>query len=71
MREKTRRDRYFEKLKVAKKFPISIATVNFKHDVNLAHVIRAAACFGAECVFVIGGHPPRNLMNELSGSMFD
>lgn len=70
-RDKTRRERYREKLKSAKTFPISIATVNFKQDVNLAYVIRAAVCFGAEEVCVMGSYPSRALMNELSGSLFD
>lgn len=68
---KTRRERHHDKQKVAEKFPISIATVNLKHEVNLAYVIRAAVCFGAEEVCVIGGYPSRRLMNELSGSLFD
>jgi tRNA G18 (ribose-2'-O)-methylase SpoU len=69
--DKTRRDRYKEKLKDAKTFPISITTVNFQHEVNLAYVVRSAVCFGAEEVCVIGSYPSRKLMNELSGSLFD
>lgn len=69
--EKTRRERYYEKLQVAKTYPISIATVNLEHEVNLAYVVRAAVCFGAEEVCVIGSYPSRRLMNELSGSLFD
>lgn len=55
----------------AKTFPISVATVNFKYEVNLAYIIRSAVCFGAEEVCVIGTHPSRKLMNELSASLFD
>jgi len=69
--DKTRRERYYEKLKISETFPISIATVNLKHEVNLAYVVRAAVCFGAEEVCVIGNYPSRRLMNELSGSLFD
>jgi tRNA G18 (ribose-2'-O)-methylase SpoU len=70
-REKTRRERYKERAIKAKKLPFSVATVNFKHEGNLAYIIRSAVCFGAREVCVIGGHPPRNIMNEMSGSMFD
>jgi len=69
--DKTRRDRYNEKVKYSQTFPISIATVNFQHDVNLAYVVRAAVCFGANEVCVIGDYPSRRIMNELSGSLFD
>jgi len=69
--DKTRRDRYREKVATAKTFPISITTVNFRQEVNLAYVVRAAVCFGAEEVCVIGSYPSRKIMNELSGSLFD
>jgi tRNA G18 (ribose-2'-O)-methylase SpoU len=70
-KRKTRRERYKDKTTHAETFPISVATVNFKHEVNLAHVIRAAVCFGSNEVFVIGNYPSRKVMNELSGSLFD
>jgi tRNA G18 (ribose-2'-O)-methylase SpoU len=70
-KDKTRRERYLEKLIVAETLPISIATVNFQHEVNLAYVIRSAVCFGATEVCVIGAYPSRKIMNELSGSLFD
>lgn len=71
MREETRRERYAEKAKVAKTYPIYLAAINFQHDTNLAFLIRSAACFGIKEVLLLGSHPPRALMNELSGSMFD
>ncbi len=71
MRDKTRRERYYEKLAISETFPISVATVNFKHEVNLAYTVRAAVCFGIEEVCVIGSHPRRKIINELSGSLFD
>lgn len=70
-REKTRRERYDEKKANAKTYPISIATINFMHDGNLGYIIRSAACFGAECVHVIGSVPPRGILNPLSGSTCD
>ena len=70
-RNQTRRQRYLEKSKKSKTFPISVATVNFLHDGNLAFVIRSAVCFGAEAVHVIGSVPEYNELKRLSGSMVD
>lgn len=71
MREETRRSRYDKKRPGAQKFPIELATVNFHHDVNLAYLVRAAACFGIPVINVIGTIPPRRLINQLSGSTLD
>ena len=71
MREKTRRERYEEKKRNAKTYPISIATVNFMHDGNLGYLVRSAACFGAECVHVIGSVPDRGALNPSSGTLCD
>ena len=71
MRQETRRERYDKKSIKAKKFPIEIATVNFHHDVNLAYLVRAAACFGIPTINVIGTTPPRRIINQLSGSTLD
>ena len=71
MRLKTRRERYDKKLSRAKKFPIELVTVNFHHDVNLAYLVRAAACFGIPVINVIGSIPPRRVINQLSGSTLD
>ena len=70
-REETRRQRYDAKKKTAKTFPVSIATVNFKHDGNIGYLIRSAACFGASAVHVIGSLPKRKVLNPLSGSLVD
>jgi len=69
MRTQTRRERYSEKLKSAKRFPVSLATINFRHEGNVAYIIRAAACFGAENVFVIGALPEQRTLRALSGSI--
>ncbi len=71
MRDKTRRQRYDSKKKTAKTFPISVATINFKHDGNIGYLIRSAACFGADRVHVIGSLPKRKILNPLSGSLVD
>jgi len=71
MLKETRRDRYDSKLSVAKKYPIHVASVSFMHDGNLGYLIRAAACFGAKSMFVIGKLPPRKILNPLSGSTYD
>ena len=71
MRDKTRRERYDDKKQEARTFPISIATVNFIHDGNLGYLIRSAACFGAECVHVIGSVPHPRVLKTLSGTLVD
>ena len=70
-RKKTRRERYDEKKRFAKTYPIDIACVNFMHSGNLGYLIRAAACFGAGTVHVIGHVPSRGVLNPLSGSLYD
>jgi len=71
MRDKTRRERYDEKKRHAQSFPISLVCINFQHDGNLGYLIRAAACFGAERIHVIGSVPPRSALDSLSGSLYD
>lgn len=71
MRDKTRKERYEEKKINAKTYPISIATINFMHDGNLGYLIRSAACFGAECIHVIGSIPDRKVLNPSSGTLCD
>ncbi len=70
-RNETRRERYVNKSKNAKKFPISLATINFIHDENLGYLIRAAACFGAQRIYTIGHVPPRSVLMPTSGSLVD
>jgi len=60
-----------EKKKNVKTYPISIATVNFLHDGNLGFIIRAAACFGANRVHVIGPVPPARALKALSKTLSD
>jgi len=71
MRDKTRRERYNEKKRSAESFPISLVCINFQHDGNLGYLIRAAACFGAERIHVIGSMPRRSALDSLSGSLYD
>lgn len=71
MRRWTRRERYIEKAKNAQFIPVSIACINFGRDANIAYVVRAAACFGAYEVCLIGDMPKRSLMNAMSGSTYD
>ena len=70
-RSQSRRDRYNARLDVAKKFPITVATVNFGCDENLGYIIRAAACFGCTEVHVIGRIPDRPFLKGASGSLVD
>ena len=71
VRENTRRQRYDKKLKIAKKYPISLCAINFRVDDNLGYLVRSAACFGAECVHVIGSLPSRKDINPASGTLYD
>ena len=68
-RTQTRRQRYEEKKKDAKTYPISLCAINFMHDGNLGYLIRSAACFGAECVHIIGSVPASKALNPTSGSL--
>ena len=67
----TRKERYKNKKNTARTFPISLGCVNFMHDGNLGYLIRAAACFGADNIHVIGSVPSRKRLNSLSGSLYD
>lgn len=71
MRDQTRQQRYQEKKKTAINIPLSICTVNFMCDDNIAFVIRTAACFGVKDLYIIGSMPPRNIIHSKSGSMTD
>lgn len=69
-REITRRERYAAKN--AKYIPISIACVNFGQEQNLAFIIRSAACFGVENVYLIGStQMPRHVLKAMSGSTLE
>jgi len=70
-REETRRQRYDSKLKTAKKYPISLCAINFRVDDNLGYLVRSAACFGAERLYVIGHVPERSRIKASSGSLTD
>ncbi len=70
-REETRRQRYDNKLKTAKKYPISLCAINFRVDDNLGYLVRSAACFGAQRLCVVGHVPPRRYLKASSGSLMD
>jgi tRNA (guanosine-2'-O-)-methyltransferase len=70
-REETRRQRYDKKLKTAKKYPISLCAINFRVDDNLGYLVRSAACFGAERLYVVGHVPERSNIKAASGSLVD
>ena len=71
MRIETRRQRYDKKLKTAKKYPISLCAINFRVDDNLGYLVRSAACFGAERLYVVGHVPERSRIKASSGSLID
>lgn len=70
-RVKTRRERYDLKKKNSVNLNLSIATINFSVNDNLAFMIRSAACFGVKNLYVIGSIPPRSSLNAKSGSLYD
>lgn len=70
-RGETRKQRYDEKLKKVKKYPISLCAINFRVDDNFGYLIRAAACFSAERVYVVGHVPERSVLKASSGSLID
>ena len=71
MRVETRRQRYDKKLRTAKKYPISLCAINFRVDDNLGYLVRSAACFGAERLYVVGHVPERVDIKASSGSLVD
>ena len=71
LRIETRKQRYDNKKRIAKSYPISLCCINFMHDGNLGYLIRSAACFGVDNIYVIGSVPDRKILNSLSGSLVD
>jgi tRNA G18 (ribose-2'-O)-methylase SpoU len=70
-RNQTRRERYNNKQNISTRLPIEVCTVNFKEEVNVAFVLRSAACFGAAAVNVIGSVPKRKTLATRSGTLQD
>ena len=71
MRSDTRRDRYRKKLGSAIKLPVYFAAINFDNDENVAFLIRTAACYGVDKIFIIGSVPSRSALKSKSGSLTD
>lgn len=72
MRAETRKQRAANKESKCVWMPVSVACINFGSDGNLAFLIRAAACFGAKNIYVIGNTSiKRAHLNDLSGSTYD
>ncbi len=71
MRGETRRERYARKEELAINLPLSLVTINFDIDDNLAFAIRTAACFGVREFYVIGRVPERKHLYAKSGSLSD
>jgi tRNA G18 (ribose-2'-O)-methylase SpoU len=65
-RDKTRIEITKDKADSAVKLPVSLACVHLFSDGNLGFLIRAAACFGASEVLVIGTLPPYRELRQLS-----
>jgi tRNA G18 (ribose-2'-O)-methylase SpoU len=58
-------------LNTAQQGIVSVCAVNFGCDENLGYLIRAASCFGATEVHVIGNVPDRSYLSPISGSLID
>jgi len=71
MRTETRRQRYKNKQKLSVRFPVEVACINFMHEPNIGYVVRAAACFGASKVNLIGSAPEPRYLREISGTTSD
>lgn len=65
-KRQTRSELVRSNLELAKTSNAHVATVHLGDDMNLAFVIRAAACFGAKSVMVIGSLPPYRILRQLS-----
>jgi tRNA (guanosine-2'-O-)-methyltransferase len=71
MRTETRRERYKNKKQLSVSFPVEVACINFMHEPNIGYVVRAAACFGASKVNLIGSAPEPKYLREISGTTSD
>lgn len=65
-RELTRDSRIKDAIKRAKTLPVSLGCVHLLSHKNLGFLVRAAACFGAEEVLVIGSLPNQRILRKLS-----
>lgn len=73
-RSMTRMDRYRERIASGKTKTLNVhaACINFGNELNYAHVLRAAACYGSDIVHLIGnylGH--RTALRAVSGTTQD
>ena len=66
MKRKTRNELIQEDRSKAVQYPVHVVAIHFNDDHNLAFLIRAAACFGAKSVMVIGSLPPYRILRQLS-----
>jgi len=66
MKRKTRNELIKKDLDRSVQYPVHLVAINFNDDHNLAFLIRAAACFGAKSVMVIGSLPPYRILRQLS-----
>ena len=69
MRIETRKERY--ESKNAQVFPLALCTTNFEVEGNLGFAARAAGCFGAQELLVLGRLPKPHILKALSGGVSD
>ena len=62
----TRKDLVEKREMLASLYPVHLVAVNFNDDLNLGLLVRAAACFGASSVIVIGRMPEYRILRQIS-----
>jgi tRNA G18 (ribose-2'-O)-methylase SpoU len=67
-RTETREERYLAKMANAARWPVSVCTVNFANDANVAYLARSLACFGGTEMHVIGKVPTNKELMKYSGT---
>lgn len=69
-RIKTRRERQEIRRPNSVTLPVSVCCINFDKEINVAHVMRSMACFGAKDLFVIGNvNAGGKALRAVSGSV--
>jgi tRNA G18 (ribose-2'-O)-methylase SpoU len=66
---KTREQYALEKKENASTFPVVLAGINFQGEGNLGFLVRAAACFGADKVLIVGAIPPARKLRQYSAGL--
>ena len=66
IRPETHKERYQSRIAKAKVFSVEIACINLQTDENVGYLIRAASCFGAQSLHVVGRIPEYGALRRSS-----